>query len=141
MIWTLNLKLVRGLYANGPWEGKIAIDSQSTLEDLHNAIQRAVDFDNDHLYEFYIARTERARERIRFDDEEGGLFTQTIESLFPLPKHRRLYYLFDYGDNWVFQVSRAREKPFEAKPGDKFPRLISEQGTKPEQYPDYDEDD
>ncbi len=49
MIWTLQLKLVRGLYAEGPWEATIALDAASTLEDLHHIIQRAVDFDNDHL--------------------------------------------------------------------------------------------
>ncbi|MFZ0791056.1 MAG: hypothetical protein WAM94_15700 [Chromatiaceae bacterium] len=138
MIWTLQLKLVRGLYAEGPWEGTIALDAASTLEDLHFAIQRAVDFDNDHLYEFYVARTDRSRDRIRFDEEDDALFTRTIESLFPLPKDKRLYYLFDYGDHWLFQIARTRAKPFEAEPGVDYPRVISEKGAKPPQYPDRD---
>lgn len=138
MIWTLNVKLVRGLYAKGPWAGSIALDSTSTLEDLHYAIQRAVDFDADHLYEFFLARTERSLDRTRFDDEDDALFTRTIESLFPLPKDRRLYYLFDYGDSWVFQIARARNQPFEADPGVEYPRLVSEKGARPDQYPESD---
>lgn len=138
MIWTLQLKLVRGLYAEGPWEATIALDAASTLEDLHHIIQRAVDFDNDHLYEFYLARTDRSRDRIRFDEEDDQLFTRTIESLFPLPKDKRLYYLFDYGDHWLFQIARTRTKPFEAESGIEYPRVMSEKGARPPQYPDWD---
>ena len=138
MIWTLTIKLVQGIYAEGPWQATIAIDAASTLEDLHHAIQWAVEFDDDHLYELYVARTPRSRDRIRYDDENEGLYTRTVESVFPLPKDRRLYYLFDYGDSWVFQVSRARAKPFEAEEGVAYPTLIAEKGEKPPQYPEED---
>lgn len=139
MIWTLKIKLVFGIYAEEEWEGTLKIDSSSTLEELHDAIQDAVDFDNDHLYEFYIARTERSRERIQFDDDNEKVYTNTIESVFPLEKNRKFFYLFDYGDNWLFQVTRSRKKPFTAQSRTNYPRLISEQGTNPEQYPDWDE--
>ena len=70
----------------------------------------------------------------------GGdaLFTPTLESLYPLPKDRKLFYLFDYGDDWIFQIARTRNKPFEAEPGVDYPRLISESGEKPPQYPEPD---
>ncbi|MFD2112454.1 hypothetical protein [Thiorhodococcus fuscus] len=60
-----------------------------------------------------------------------------LESLFPLPKHRKLFYLVDFGDNWIFQVSRSRKKPFEAEPGDEYPRLLDEKGEKLQQYPNF----
>lgn len=138
MIWTLDIKLVQGLYATGPWQGTIAIDAASTLEDLHYAIQRAVDFDDDHLYELFIARGPHSRDRVRFGNEDEELYTRTIESLFPLPKDRRLYYLFDYGDSWLFQIARNRAKPFEAQAGVEYPVLIVEKGEKPPQYPEGD---
>ena len=47
-------KEVRKGGAEEGWEATIEIESSSTLEDLHFAIQSAVGFDNDHLYEFYI---------------------------------------------------------------------------------------
>jgi len=139
MIWTLKIKLVFGIYAEEEWEGTLEIDGSSTLEELHNAIQEAVDFDSDHLYEFYVARTERSRDRIRFDDEDKSLYINTIESIFPLEKDRKFFYLFDYGDSWLFQVLRSRKKPFTAKSATNYPCLISELGKKPEQYPDWDE--
>ena len=176
MIWTLQIKLLSGLWAEKGWAATIALDACSTLEDLHHIIQEAVGFDNEHLYGFYVARTPRSRDRVRYtgsvcagwyddegDDEgvdeddageeenvgeeddvweENDLWEEddaasatTLERLFPLPKHRRLFYRFDYGDNWIFQISRTRKKPFAAEPGTEWPRLISETGKKPRQYP------
>jgi hypothetical protein len=139
MIWTLEIKLLSGRWAEKDWSATIALDSSSTLEDLHFIIQQAVDFDNDHLYSFFVARTPRSWQRVRYDEEDGHApWEVTLESLFPLPRDRKLFYLFDYGDSWLFQVSRTRKKPFAAKPGVEYPRLISESGGKPEQYPEPD---
>ncbi len=139
MILALKITLLFSPNATGKWEGVIEIDSSSLLEDLHFAIQSALNFDNDHHYEFYSSRTERSRARITFDDENGGLYERTIESLYPLPDRHNLYYLFDYGDNWLFKVAKA--KPAKAElaerqtdPDSTYPRLVFESGNRPEQY-------
>ena len=49
MIITLKTTLIRGRYCNGDWTANIELEESSTLEDLHHAIQEAVDFENDHL--------------------------------------------------------------------------------------------
>ncbi len=68
MIWTLKVELLDGAYAGEEECVRIIeIDSSVALEDLHLAIQDTVGFDNDHLYEFYVARTKRSRDRQRFD--------------------------------------------------------------------------
>ena len=139
MILTLTVTLLSGAFATGKWQGVIEIHSSSSLEELHLAIQDAIGFGNDHLYEFFIARTERSRDRVSFDDENGGLYNSTIESLFPLPHRRKLYYLFDYGDDWVFRVARIAKAHQEADPHVTYPRLTQETGEKPEQYPSLDE--
>jgi hypothetical protein len=72
------------------------------------------------------------------EEEDDAASTTILEGLFPLPTDRRLFYLFDYGDNWIFQISRARNKPFAPEPGTEWPRLISERGEKPPQYPEPD---
>ena len=59
---------------------------------------------NDHLYGFYIARTERSRNRIGFDDDNGGIYDVTLEPLYPLDKGKTIFYLFDYGDKWIFTI-------------------------------------
>jgi len=137
MIWNLQIKLLEGAWADGDWQATVALDEATTLEDLHGLIQRVVGFDNDHLYSFFVARTPRSWDRVVYDEEEEANvpWEVPLNSLFPLAKHRKLFYLFDYGDNWVFQVSRTRHKPYEAEPGAEYPKVIAEQGDKPVQYP------
>ena len=141
MILTLRITLVRGRYCNGEWAANIELDESSTLEDLHHAIQEAVDFDSDHMYCFFQSRTERSGSREYFDDENGLIFSETLMEMFPLPAKQSLFYLFDWGDNWVFKISRTRKRPHEPVKGVAYPRMESESGTKPVQYPTDDEED
>ncbi|MEW6220277.1 MAG: hypothetical protein AB1634_12190 [Thermodesulfobacteriota bacterium] len=137
MIWTIRVDLLSGAGIADDWAATIEIDSKSTLEDLHFAIQNAVCFDNDHLYEFFVARTDRSRDRVRYDEENADIF-MSLESLFPLPQNKKMYYLFDYGDSWLFRISRVRCAPKEPKQGEKYPRMVGESGVKPQQYPEWD---
>ena len=137
VILTLKVTLLFGLYATEDWEGTLEVDGKSRLQELHTAIQRALNFDDDPLYEFFIARTERAKDKNTFDSENGGNYAKTIDSLYPLPDKRNLYYLFDYGDSWLFKITRTRTPAREAVRNVKYPRLIQESGTRPPQYPNY----
>ncbi len=139
MIWVIEIELLFGLHAENEWQVSIEIDSATTLEDLHYIIQQAVQFDNDHMYKFYISRTERSRDRIRFDDENEQIYNVTLESLYPLKKGKKLYYMFDYGDSWLFKISKSRKNPQQQKKGMRYPRLVNEVGKKPEQYPEWEE--
>ena len=69
----------------------IEIQANANLEDLHLAIQNAIDFENDHLYEFFISNTSRSREKLRFDDENNGIWSQTLEDIFPLKKGKSFF--------------------------------------------------
>jgi hypothetical protein len=134
-IWTLKIKLVFGIHAQGPWEATVQIDSSATLEDLHVAIQSAVLFSNDHMFTFYAARTYRSRNRTTFEDDDGSLSETILAELFPLPKGQRLFYWFDFGDDWKFSVGRTRTAPQTPEKGKKYPRLIGTRGDTPVQYP------
>jgi hypothetical protein len=139
VIWTLKIELLSGAYFKGHWEGLIEISSTSTLEDLHFAIIAAVNFDNDHMYEFFISRTERSRNGIRFDNENEATYNTTLESLYPLENKKTLFYMFDYGDNWLFKITKTRKKAKAVIEGVKYPFLIVEKGEKPIQYPNWEE--
>lgn len=141
MIIELKVTLGVSLYAEERWTGVIEIESSATLEELHLAIQEVMGFGNDHLYEFYIAKTDRSLERVRFNDENEGIFNTKLEDLFPLPDKKHLYYLFDYGDCWLFKISKTKKKAWNRDLSLAYPRLIVETGQKPEQYPDWEEDD
>lgn len=119
------------------WYRMIEIESSSDLEALHLCIQDAVDFENDHLYEFFIANSIRSTEKKRFDDDNQGLWEYSVGDLFPLPKHKKLFYLFDYGDSWYFRITKLRKKIEQKEAGVSYPRVIEKVGKNPEQYPDY----
>lgn len=121
------------------YEAIVEVNENYKLENLHLLIQQVLDFDNDHLYGFYLAASTHSyttKQELYSYDEPTNI---EIGDLFPLPKGRKLFYLFDYGDEWIFQISNSRKKPFSAEKGVKYPRLISEKGDKPVQYPDDDE--
>ena len=61
MIWTLRIECIGGMYWKEDCVRIIEIDSKSSLLALHDAIQDAVDFDRDHMFEFFAGRNWRNR--------------------------------------------------------------------------------
>ena len=141
MIITLKVTLLRGMYCENEWSAEMELDDSSTLDVLHDAIQNAVDFDNDHLCCFFLSRTDRSRTREFFDDENGLIRETKLDDMFPLPPKQSLFYLFDWGDEWVFKISSSRKRPHECVQGVMYPRVVSESGVKPVQYPGAEDDD
>jgi hypothetical protein len=141
MIATLKVTLVRGLYCEDDWTANIELDEASTLAELHDAIQMAVGFDNDHCFSFYLSRTDRSRTRQYFHDDDESIDTKTVKDMFPLPEKQSLFYLFDWGDEWVFKISKTRKNLQQTLPGVTYPRVESESGKKPDQYPSFDAED
>jgi hypothetical protein len=127
-IWTLTIQ-------RPSWQATLEIDRGATLRQLHLAIQRAVKFDNDHLYEFYAARKSNGRRGAVYS---GDRIDTPLAAIFPLPRNRKLFYLFDYGDSWRFQITRTRAAPQVPAAGTQYPRVIATSGEPPEQYPRYD---
>ncbi len=144
MIWTLRIACIGGMYFEEECVRTIEIDSQSSLTELHGAIQDAVDFDMDHPFEFTAGRHSRNRKIVFFDGDTWGEFLTgdcdtALDLVYPLPKSCKLYYHFDFGDDWYFEIRKSRKKPAEPEPGVKYPRVIEAVGPNPEQYPDNEE--
>jgi hypothetical protein len=59
-----------------------------------------------------------------------------LNQIFPLPKHKKLYYWFDFGDDWIFEI-RKQGKERAAAEGGGTPLLIEAEGPKPQQYPNW----
>src|ERR1700722_15989295 len=70
-----------------------------TLEDLHEMIQGVFNFENDHLYRFFLGSDPRKAEFIECEDAHR----HALSSL-QLRKGGKMIYLFDFGDRWYFQV-------------------------------------
>jgi len=116
------------------------ISEDASLNDLHDAIQDAVGFDRDHPYEFYLANSASpwARqywitEKEEWEDKEDDFENTRLKNIWPLGR-KKLYYLFDFEDEWRFEIRKARGIK-EPKAGVKYPRVIKKIGPNPEQYP------
>ncbi len=85
-----------------------------TLDHLHIAIQKAFEFDDDHLYAFYIGGNHKTGTPIYCEDMDELHFdttsSVTLEDLGLYPE-QRLYYLFDFGDRWEFEVDVLKIDP------------------------------
>jgi hypothetical protein len=141
---------------------RIEILGSQTLDDLHMAIQEAFNFDADHLYSFFMsgkawdisdfeyyhleadggppeASMRTVLSLIRGSKPEPRLPATTvrIESLNLKPKQKFLY-LFDYGDEWHFEVEFLKEGSSEKA---RYPRITDSRGEAPQQYEDSDEEE
>lgn len=103
------------------------------------AIQEAFNFDADptHLYSFFMSGKawDRYSEYCHPEADGAPATRVRIESLSLKPGQKFLY-LFDYGDQWEFEVEFLKEGTPEKSI---YPRIIDLRGEAPEQYPDYEE--
>jgi hypothetical protein len=121
---------VGGWYLQGECVRVIEIEPESSLFELRSAILNAVDFDTDHSYEFRAGRSPQNR-KVVFDDTADDI---SLDQVYPLPKSCKLYFHYDFGDDWCFEIRKSREKPHEPDPGVKYPRVVKAIGTNPIQY-------
>ena len=83
------------------------------------------------------ARKQWLTEKEEWEDKEDDFRTIILKDIYPLGR-KRLYYLFDFGDQWTFEIRRHR-KAKEPEAGVKYPRVVESIGPNPEQYPNYEE--
>ncbi|MEZ4768148.1 MAG: hypothetical protein R2844_06935 [Caldilineales bacterium] len=73
------------------------------------------------------------------DDLQGDVRETTLASLDLQPDQRFLY-LFDYGDEWRFNV-KLDKIGIEVEPGVEYPRIVEAVGNPPPQYPAWEDED
>jgi hypothetical protein len=122
----------------------IEIASTKKLYDLAAAIVSAFGFDFDHAFGFYsLLKGNILRSPVKYElfadmDDIGeesvaGSVKRTRISDAFLEIGHKMTFLFDYGDNWEFQVELIGESVKER--GAKYPRVVKKVGRAPEQYP------
>lgn len=111
----------------------IAISSEDTLYDLHNIIQKAFKFDDDHLYDFSIEREGFCD--IKYNSPMGdiGPFVDEVYiGKLGLRASGRMIYSFDYGDSWKFNIILDNIEKRDKLP--KNPKVVESFGKAPRQY-------
>lgn len=116
---------------------RIAIPANCTLESLASAILSAVKFDYDHLYHFSYENPFGALEMINHPYMDEGPWTSDVMvGDVPLRVGQGMNYLYDFGDNWEFDVTLEGVDPDRAV---EKPVLLETHGKPPEQYPSWDD--
>jgi hypothetical protein len=125
----------------------LEIRSNKSLHDLAELIIKSFDFDFDHAFGFYnnIKNHYKSDEIYElFSDlpncdphaHAKGVVDIEVGDVFE--ENKKMLFLFDYGDEWLFLVECKKYSA--PTPKARYPRIIEKVGKSPEQYPDYDED-
>ncbi len=129
------ISCVEGRYLEEVCKKQCEIMSSYTLDDVCDFILEKFKFDNDHMHNFYIGGRSRGGTQDIKEEEEQNI---TLNSIFPLEKNYYLFMRFDYGDDWLFKISRTRVG-IKIDSSKKYPRVIKTIGKNPKQYPLYEE--
>jgi len=121
----------------------IEMQESQTLQDLHNAIMKELQWDDDHLYSFFLNNkawdNNKEQEYTRPDQEEP---LEANSAKIPLNKlglkpRQKFLYIFDFGDEHQFRIQAKGFGETVAK--EKYPIIREAIGKAFEQYPDYEE--
>jgi hypothetical protein len=137
LVFTSSSEFTEGIYIfkvslAKAWR-RIAIPAKLELDCLSDSILDAFDFDKDHLYQFrYKDRFGRSGQISHPYCEESPSTTQVRVGELPLQPGDRMIFLFDFGDNWEFDVQLEEIQPPNAKI--KKPKILKRYGEAPSQY-------
>jgi len=126
--FTLNVQ-----YSNKAWR-KIKIAGTNTMEDLHYTIIQSFQFDDDHLYSFFMDGEKWSDDCIVSPYEDFGHAQADLVQIgeLGLEVGKSFLYLYDHGDEWSFRITIEHydgEYSMETEPYE-----IESKGVAPEQY-------
>lgn len=135
----LKVACIFGRYFNDECVRVIAMDESSSLYDLHDMIQESVLFGRDHPFTFYTANSGSpwAERHWIADEEDWGkmelaFYRTKLRDIWPLGR-KKLYYWFDFGDKWIFEIRKIRSAKEDTKLP--IPTVLERIGPNPQQYP------
>ena len=132
-IYTFKVSLGKNIWS------KIKLSADYTLYDLHNCIQDAFDFSDDHLYSFFMDGKMWSKNRFTSPCDEQGPYVDEVKiGAVELYKKQNFLYLFDYGDQWRFNVEVFNIEEINMRLLN--PEIIESKGEPPEQYPEFDDE-
>lgn len=120
----------------------IAIESENSLEDLHNVIVNSFGLETGEMASFFTCDDNWSQEDEipLFDtgDEPGEIRTMADFSLEDLlyEKQTKIIYVYDFFNMWTFFVELAAME--EAEVGQPYPQLLYAHGVLPAQAPEKD---
>jgi hypothetical protein len=89
---------------------RLLVDSDSTLGQLHEILQIAMDWGDEHLHQFIVGRTTYADRRYLDDVGDREERKVRLAQVAPRPKDR-FRYEYDFGDSWEHEIVVEAVKP------------------------------
>ena len=115
---------------------RIELRGDQTLHDLHEAIQDAFDWDDGHLYAFFLSGKawdeDNAYESPHGDGRSAARYR--LEQL-PLQSGKQVLYIFDFGDELRHLVKLEAVTPGGVQAKMEYPRITERHGASVPQYP------
>ena len=143
MIIKLKIECISGACLEEECIRIIAMDDSRSLYDLHDKIQESVEFGNDHPFTFFTANSSSPWANrnyltsVESWEEQENYFDKTLlQDIWPLGR-KKLYYWFDFGDDWIFEIRKMRSLKADSEID--APQILERIGSNPEQYPYYEE--
>lgn len=147
--WRSNLVLPETEFRDGTYIFKvslgrawrrISIRGETYLDDLADVILHSFNFDRDHLYRFTYKNRFGVEAQVNHPYiKEDSSTNETRIGDLPIQTGEQMIFLFDFGDNWEFDVEMERIDKVDPKM--KNPRILEKHGKAPEQYPKEDDKD
>jgi len=135
LVFDAELLNVRGVRA------RLAVGADQHLTALHDAIQDAFGWYDDHLYSFWLDGQFWGNEELEFTTpetpDEGRRTADIPLAELDLAVGAKIAYVFDFGDDWRVRLTlREHTQP----DGGTYPRVLQRKGNAPPQYAGSDED-
>lgn len=110
----------------------LQFSSSHTLLDLHDLIQNAFDFDDDHLYAFYMDGKKYSKHYYNAPMDNHGPYVNEVKiGELDLYEGQSFLYLFDFGDEWEFNIHLLKITEGEEVG---VPQIKEKFGEAPDQY-------
>ena len=123
-----------GLRADRRRRQELAVGAEQHLTALHDAIQEAFGWHDDHLYSFWLDGCFWGSNELGFTSTEvpdGGATADVPIAELGLAPGSKIAYIFDFGNEWrVLLTLSERTEP----DGDALPRVLARVGRAPPQY-------
>jgi hypothetical protein len=116
---------------------KLAVREDETLEDVHQLLQLAFDWDDDHLYAFWLSDKFGSRDagpgfgRPGFCEGVGERSAHVRLDRLGLEVGQTVAYVFDFGDEWRVRLKLLEIRPRGVK---RVPPIFDSRGDAPPQY-------
>jgi hypothetical protein len=117
----------------------IEIRSVQSFEQLHQAIQESIGFDNSKPASFFMSNDlwKKGQEINNFPEETKNASARDMKNSricdFIADPHQKIYYAFDAPSQWTFFIELFKILP-DGEPGKKYPICVKVHGDAPKQY-------